>query len=131
MRAREFLIKESRVGSLQDDVASALPATYVIPKLKNQDPYLQYRFGVAIASAKGNKHRQEEQSKFEPQSAWGENETVIDYGNAMDEYIDDALAMVGLSSGDKKLISTPTSVEANDVVKGSPVAKRKTNKYGV
>ena len=130
MRAKEF-VKESRVGSLQDDVASALPATYVIPKLKNQDPYLQYRFGLAIAAAKSNKHRQEEQPAFEPQSAWGENETIIDYGNVMDEYIDDALAMVGLSSSDKKLISTPTSEEAKDIPKGSPVPAKKKNKYGV
>ena len=30
MRAKEFIV-EARIGSLQDDVARALPATYVIP----------------------------------------------------------------------------------------------------
>ena len=52
MRAHEF-ISEGRIGSIAPDVARALPATYVIPELPNQDPYLQYRFGVAMASAKG------------------------------------------------------------------------------
>ena len=131
MRAKEF-IKESRVGSLQDDVASALPATYVIPKLKNQDPYLQYRFGLAIAGAKSDADRAKEGSQpFEPQSAWGENEVVVSYSNRVDDYIDAALAKIGLSPSDKKLISTPHSEEAKDVTTKSPVPVKKKNKYGV
>ena len=131
MRAKDF-IKAGRTGSLQDDVASALPATYVIPKLKNQDPYLQYRFGVALAAAKGAKDRAEEGDQpFEPKSAWGENEIIISYDPSIDGVIDDALRIVGLTPNDKRLISTPTSEEAKDVVKGSPVPARKTNKYGV
>jgi hypothetical protein len=130
MRAKEF-IRESRVGSLQDDVARALPATYVIPKLPNQDPYKQLRFGVAIAAAKSRKHRQDEQAPFEPKSAWGENEIIIAYDPSAEEFIDDALEMVGLSPSDKKLISTPKSQEAKDVDAKSPVPTRKTNKYGV
>ena len=61
MRAREF-INEGKTGSLQDDVAKALPSTYAIPELKNQDPYLQYRFSVAIAGAKGAAKRKEEEA---------------------------------------------------------------------
>ena len=34
MRASEF-INEGKVGSIQPDVAKALPATYAIPELKN------------------------------------------------------------------------------------------------
>jgi hypothetical protein len=131
MRAKEF-IQESRVGSLQDDVASALPATYVIPKLKNQDPYLQYRFGMAIAAAKGAKARATEGDQpFAPQTAWGENQIIVSYDPGVDKVVDDALAMVGLSAGDKKLISTSTSEETKDVPKGSPVPIKKKNKYGV
>ena len=130
MRAKEF-IKESRTGSLRDDVASALPATYIIPKLKNQDPYLQYRFGVAIAAAKSNKNRQEEQPEFDATSVWGENEVIVSYSNTIGDYIDDALAIIGLSPSDKQLISTPRSEEAKDVSKGSPVPVKKKNKYGV
>jgi hypothetical protein len=130
MRAKEFIV-EARIGSLQDDVARALPATYVIPALKNQDPYKQLRFGVAIAAAKSSKHRQDEQTSFEPQSAWGENEIVISYDPSAEEFIDDALKMVGLSPSDKKLISTLKSEEATDVVTKSPVPTKKKNKYGV
>ncbi len=128
MRAKDFL-HESRTGSLQDDVAAALPATYVIPKLQNNDAYSQYRFGVALAAARGKKSRAEEgkgTEAFAPTSAWGENQVVISYGNAEDfeDMINDALEMVGLKASDKKLISTPTSTEANDVDTLSPVAKK-------
>jgi hypothetical protein len=124
MRAKDF-IKEARAGSLQDDVAAALPAAYVIPALQNNDAYAQYRFGVALAAARGKKARAEEGDEaFAPTSAWGENQVVISYGNDVADIIDDALEMVGLKASDKKLISTPTSTEANDVDTLSPVAKK-------
>jgi hypothetical protein len=127
MRATEFL-KESNSGTLQNDVAAALPAAYVIPKLQNNDAYSQYRFGVALAAAGGKKARDDEGSRqFTPRSAWGENQIVIAYGNTdeFDSLIDDALEMVGLSPSDKKLISTPTSEESSDVDTVSPLATRK------
>ena len=131
MRAKEF-VYESRVGSLQDDVAKALPATYVIPALPNQDPYKQLRFGVAIAAAKGARERAEEHDQsFSPETAWGENQIVITRDPNAAEWIDDALAMVGLSGSDKKMISTPASEEGKGVDAKSPVPARKKNKYGV
>jgi len=131
MRAKEF-VRESRTGSLQDDVARALPATWVIPALPNQDPYKQLRFGVAVAAAKGAKERAEEgDTPFAPQTAWGENQIVMSYDPNATEWLDDALKMVGLSADDKKLISTPTSEEGKTVDTKSPVAARKKNKYGV
>ena len=130
MRAKEF-IHESRVGSLQDDVARALPATYVIPALPNQDPYKQLRFGVAIAAAKSEEHRSKEQAAFAPQTAWGENEIIVSFDPSAEEFIDKALDMVGLSPRDKKLISTAKSEEGRHVDTKSPVPIRKKNKYGV
>jgi hypothetical protein len=121
MRAKEF-IQESRVGSIQDDSASALPATYAIPALQNQDPYKQYRFGVAIAAAKGRKDPHDVGQDFQASSPWGENQIVVSYSNTVDDYIDDALKLVGLSPSDKKLISTPHSEETKDVGTHSPVA---------
>ena len=108
MRAYEF-ITEGRTGSLAPDVAEALPATFVIPELPNQDPYLQYRFGVAMASAKGAAARSADGiPPFQKDSAWGENQIVIGYMDPKTgEYIDDALAKMGLHG--KKMISTPTS----------------------
>lgn len=113
-------IYEGRTGSIQDDVAKALPATYAIPELKNQDPYLQYRFGVAIAGAKGAKKRKEDGVPvFKKESAWGENEIVVSFDPNISEYIDDALKQMGLHG--KKLLSTRKSEETDDVDKTSPV----------
>lgn len=117
MRAREF-IGES-IDKLLPDQAGALPATYAIPELPNQDPYLQYRFGVAIAGAKGAKKRSEDNvSNAAAASEWGENEIIVSYGSDAGEYINDALKTMGLKG--KKLISTPTSIETN-TIKISPV----------
>ena len=78
MRAREF-IKESRSGSITADVGRALPGAFKIPALKNQDPYLQYRFGVAIAGAKGAKKRAEDNiAPYTKESEFGENEITND-----------------------------------------------------
>lgn len=119
MRAKEF-INEGRIGSIQDDVAKALPATYSLPELKNQDPYLQYRFGVAIAGAKGAKKRSEDNiTPYSKESAWGENEIVVSYGMDVGEYIDDALKAMGMSG--KKRLSTTKSEETGDVATKSPV----------
>jgi hypothetical protein len=121
MRASEFII-EGSAGSLAPDVARALPATYTIPKLPNQDPYKQYRFGVAIAAAKGAKQRAKEgDTTFSPKSAWGENEIIVSFDPDIADWLDDALVMVGLTPSDKKMISTRTSEEAADVGKRSPV----------
>lgn len=119
MRAREF-ITESGTGHLLPDQADALPATYVIPELPNQDPYLQYRFGVAMAGAKGRAQREKDGvSSMDKTSAFGENEIVVSYGHDVGDYIDDALKSMGMSG--KKMISTSTSKETSDVGKVSPV----------
>lgn len=124
MRAQEF-IAEARVGSIQDDVAAALPATYVLTKLQNQDPYLQYRFGVAIAQAKGRRARaqsgEDEIHPFAPRSAWGENQVVVSFDPNIEEWIDEALRDIGQSPSDKRMISTKDSSETSDVGRNSPV----------
>ena len=119
MRAREF-IREGRTGSLAPDVGYSLPGAWVIPELKNQDPYLQYRFGVAIAAAKGRVAREKDGVEpYSKESIFGENEIVVSYDPKTGEYIDDALAQMGLHG--KKQIATMASEEMSDVVKTSPV----------
>lgn len=113
-------IYEGKTGSLAPDVAASLPATYALPELKNQDPYLQYRFGVSIAGAKGAKQRKEDGvPEFSRESAWGENQIVVSSDPNIEEYIDDALNQMGLKG--KRLISTPKSEETSDVGIKSPV----------
>jgi hypothetical protein len=102
-------IYESK-GTLTSEVSDSLPATYIIPELQNQNPYMQYRFMVAMAGAKGKKHRtQDGVPPLDPESIWGQNEIVISQDPHIDEYIDDALAQIGLKG--KKLISAQGSTE--------------------
>ena len=122
MRAREF-IGEGKTGTITRDVGLALPGAFKIPALKNQDPYLQYRFGVALAGAKGAAQRRKDGvPDFDgPESEFGENEIVISYDPHVIDYIHDALRAMGMSPSDAVRIGTQGSEEAPDVVKTSPV----------
>jgi len=122
VRAREF-VSESRVGSIAPDVGRALPGAFKIPALKNQDPYLQYRFGVAIAGAKGAAQRaQDSVPDFAGrESVFGENEIVISYDPHVVDYIHDALHAMGMPASSAVRIGTMTSDEAEDVSVTSPV----------
>ena len=124
MRAKEFIVEDidGRTGSITYDVARALPGAWKIPALKNQDPYLQYRFGVAIAGAKGAAQRaKDDVAKFNPESVFGENEIVVSYDPHVEVYIKDALRAMGLPPSDAVRIGTQASEEAPDVDKTSPI----------
>ena len=127
MRAREFITEN--LGStvptsdsrLSISNADALPCVYSIPELPNNDFYKQYRFGVAIAQARGAKDVGEQpETKMSPASAWGENQILVGY-DLDPEIIDAALHTIGLSSSDKRLISTKKSQESKDVEHVSPL----------
>jgi hypothetical protein len=121
MRAKEF-ITEQRVA-LSVDVARALPGTYTISGLPNSDFYKQYRFGVAIAGARGQLERAQDSIppyNFEKETPWGENMIVSSYmDSAIEKDINLAMKEVGVKG--KKRISTKNSEEAIDVTKISPV----------
>jgi hypothetical protein len=121
MRAREF-VNEGRTGTITRDVGLALPGAFKIPALKNQDPYLQYRFGVAIAGAKGAAQRAKDGvPDFEKESVFGENEIVVSYDPNVEVYIKDALQAMGMPPSDAVRIGTQASEEAPDVDKTSPI----------
>ena len=120
MRAKEF-IKENDSGSLGPGVADAMPATYVMPGLKNQDPYLQYRFGLALASARA---KAAGEVPYESQSPFGEDLTVVARSKEEAETLAMALALYGHDNS-KKLISTPKSEETKDVYHQSPIQPSK------
>lgn len=121
MRASEF-VTEGRTGSITRDVGLALPGAFKIPALKNQDPYLQYRFGVAIAGAKGAAKRHEDNIEpYSKESVFGENEIVVSYDPAAETWIRDALTAMGLPPSDAKRIGTQASEESPGVDKTSPV----------
>jgi hypothetical protein len=117
------LLSEGRTGSLQDDVADALPAAFTVPQLKNTDPYMQYRYGLAIASA----HRISDpdpynivagREDFAPTSAWGENLIVASFTPKDIRTLELASKLMGVT---QHQISTTKSQETPDVNKKSPV----------
>jgi hypothetical protein len=121
MKIREVLA-ESRTGSLQDDVAQAMPAAYTFPALQNTDPYQQYRFGLAIAAARRQNNPDpyniEAKEEFSPTSAWGENLVVVTYDQDQDsKTLALAAKMMGVS---KHQISSTKSQESSDVNTKSP-----------
>lgn len=136
MRAKEFITERSQMtsleaqlpggqGSLQPSVARALPAAWVLPELPNQDPYLQYRMGLAMAKARA--HDQGLIDGLSPASAFGENMFISSQVPEDAETLRLALKMLGKNTK-KKQISTSDSQEATDVNKTSPLKPRKAIK---
>lgn len=122
MRAKEFITEST--GSILPEVQRTLPAAWVIDSLKNNDFYMQYRFGVALAGAKGRDQRDKDNvPKYDRETTWGENEVVVSYGGAdvLQKYINDALGELGLPSGAAKLVTSKKSEEPVDTITKSPV----------
>jgi hypothetical protein len=124
MRAKEF-ITEQKLSDVHDglEVASkALPHTFIIPELKNQDFYDLYRFGVAIADVRGSQGNDDVnrfKPEFRPESTWGENQVVSSFDPNVGEVIDQALKKVHKHG--KKAVSTSGSDEFDDTLKQSPI----------
>lgn len=115
MRAHEFIAES--IGSIQPEVQHTLPAAWVIDKLQNNDFYAQYRFGVALAGAKGAAQRKNDNvPDFATETPWGENEVIVSYAGVdpLKQYLDDALREMGLKPSDAKLVTTDKSEEPTD-----------------
>ena len=124
MKIKEIL-SEGGTGSLTKAVARAMPTTWELPGLPNQDPYLQYRMGLAMANSRSDE-------PFDDQSAFGENMSIVGYTDADNETVKLALKRMGAPYSDgAHSISTRKSEEATDVNKTSPTPAKKRNKYGV
>ena len=106
------------IGSLQTGAAHALPDTEIFPKLRNTDPYMQYRFGLAVAAAGAVKAGEVEYNK---ESAFGEDLTMVARGPEEKEIIELAKRLYGAGANSKQ-VSTTKSEESTDVNKNSPVA---------
>lgn len=122
MRAREFLTEMT--GSILPDVQRTLPAAWVIDKLQNNDFYMQYRFGVALAGAKGREQREKDGvPPYARETTWGENEVVVSYAgvDALEGYLHDALRELDIPVSDAKLVTTKKSEEPEDTRKQSPL----------
>ena len=128
MRAKEFITESAIIGSILPDVERTLPAAWVIDKLKNSDFYMQYRFGVSFAGAKGREQREKDNvPDFATETPWGENQVVVSFAGKepTQQYLNDALQQMGLKPSDAKLVTTPKSQEPSDTVIKSPLSSFK------
>ena len=111
MRAYEFISESSKI---RKGAKHALPGLTINKGLdNNNNPYLAYRFGVALASAP--------HGDMEAENELGSNFTMIDYTAAGAEIRKHAEKIMGQPSSKK---TSNDSCELETVNKVSPTAKR-------
>lgn len=126
MRAKEFITEQNKLSDMHDGLevaSSALPNTFIIPDLKNQDFYQLYRFGLAIADVRGSMNKEDDVNNYKPEfrseSSWGENQIVSSFDPAISQVLDKALSK--MHKNGKKAVSTPGSEELKDTLTRSPI----------
>lgn len=127
MRAKEFLKEVKLHGTFREvekNVSDSLPGAFVQRDLRNTDPYMQYRYGVALAGARASS---EHDVDFEQESAWAENLALVAYSKEDEETIKLADKLMGVGA---TRIASSNSTETNTNAV-SPVPACKKNKYGV
>jgi hypothetical protein len=120
MRAREFITEERE---LPPEQADPMRQTFVLPGLTSSDPYLTYRFGVAMARARSDAVKDDLNPFILPwneEEVFGEFAVVAGINGTVDPIIDKALQMAGIGGG-KQPIGSLTSTEPPSVDKVSPV----------
>lgn len=130
MRAKEFIIEyqaksSGSSSSVSDDVNAALPGVFVQHQLRNTDPYMQYRYAIAVAAARSHK---ENHIDFEQESPWAENLTQVMYTPEDEETIKMASKLMGVKP---TRIADNKSRESKTTSTASPTAQAKRNRYGV
>jgi len=128
VRASEFIAEakiHGQYSALDKAINAALPGVWVQRELRNTDPYMQYRYGLAMAAARAHKAGH---VNFEQESAWAENLTIVGFAKEDEELIkmtDKLMGVTGTRIADSK------SYEAKETNKTSPVSQPKKNRYGV
>jgi hypothetical protein len=115
MRLKDLL--EANTSTLRNEVEATLPPTVTIPELVNTDPYRQYRYIIALASARAVADRDVE---FDEQSAWNEALTAVAYTETELETIEMANKLMGVKG---VMLTKSASHEPDDTGKVSPVAR--------
>ncbi len=122
MRAREFVTEQRE---LPPELSEPLRYTYVLPGLSASDPYNNYRFGVAMARARSDLGKDQDQvdhfiPPWEAETAFGEHGVVSGFDVNVDSVIDRALSMTNTPGG-KKLVSSAASQEPKNIDTVSPI----------
>lgn len=128
MRAKEFIFEvklTGRAGKVSARKADPLPGVFVQKELRNTDPYMQYRYALAVAAARANK---EHGVHYEQETAWAENLTQVMFAPEDEETIMMASKLMGVKP---TRITDNRSHEPKSTNSVSPVAAIKKNRYGV
>lgn len=106
-------------GKVEPEFDAVSPGLKVFKQLRNTDPYMQYRMGVALAA---------NPESFDQESAYAENFVVAPYTDADAKIVQKAAKIMGVTPTTvaKKKSSEPTGTNT-----ASPVAAPKRNRYGV
>jgi hypothetical protein len=122
MRAKEFIIKRTilpeATKGFSDRKSDTMVKTLAFPDMPSSNPYKTYRFAMAMAN-----------HKIRDESGPTNNFAVISaYTKGEEEIIDAAIR----KTGERTISVTDSgSQEPDSTNKISPVAKRKSNKYGI
>ena len=115
MRAKEFVINEG-AGGVKADANLSLPGVWLQRQLRNTDPYMQYRYGLAMAAARADKDGHIE---FEQESGWAENLIIVGYDKNDGEVIKMADKLMGVTG---TRVADSTSKETSGANITSPVS---------
>lgn len=108
-------------GKVNPDFDAVSTGMTTFDRLRNTDPYMQYRLGIALANANSDK-------PFDQESAYAENFSIVAYSDEENDIINKAGKAMGLN---KKTLAKKKSQEPKGANITSPTAKVKRNRYGV
>lgn len=121
MKSKDFLKEQAH---LINNATESLPATFVLPELQNQDAYLQYRFGLALAAARAHADGNVDPPVEDPM---GENMIIVARSKEEEEQLMMALKLFGKKNA-SRMIATQTSDEPKDTNTRSPGAPQYSRK---
>jgi hypothetical protein len=112
----------AKIKKLPHSITDPMPGTFVQKELRNTDPYMQYRYGMAVASALAIQRGELTTDDFEQESEFAENLTLVAYSVEEEEIIRLASKLMDITP---TRIAGSKSIESSSVNKVSPVPKRK------
>jgi hypothetical protein len=121
MRAREFIKEAETREPMRKSLKAASKNITSYPNLdNNNNPYLAYRFGVALAPSPD--------TSMDTRGPFGSSFTMVDFSDADTEIRKGAEKMIGVKSSQSTGSLSKELANTNVV---SPVSKPKNNKYGI
>jgi hypothetical protein len=116
------LIEGRNRAPLSIELHKTMPPTFIMPSLQNNDSYMQYRYIVALASAKAIENGDVQMDQL---STWNQNQTVVCYAPEEAEIV--KLANKHMNVEAEMITNTP-SCEPDFVFHNSPVRQFKDYK---